>query len=762
MKRLISILLVLIAAITAQGQGSVSTFGAYDPTDTSWTGGQIVAPAYANTNAILFFTADANGHFILDTVIISVPTWQQVTDAGKITNDTVEAQGAVINRSFISKYIATFGGAAEDTFNAYPVNVYGKIKTSSLLVDSFGAAPGSGDGGHSILLTKGKYYSPSSGRDSFLTNSARGVRDRTTVSIFNPSSGYASFDSRPVIYADDTTGVGLDHIVSFQGAPIWDYPLGCTINDIFGHWSEITAKNGTATNIYDFYASHLGATGTPATVTNHIGFYAEDFSGGATATNNHGFYSAGATDKNYFAGTLIVDSATKVNSKLIAKRIGVGTDNPTADASVQAFTGDTGIVTIEGGYPNLKFRWQYPPTNDSSEYSVFIDNQVYHKITEAGSTGFNFLHGSSNMLRLLSDGSSRSKMGIGGITTPRAWLEIPASDGVYAPLILNAGTLLSDAAAHTGTIQNDGNYLYYTNNGLNRGKVQVNKVQTSSAATLTLGNVYSHFVFTGTTTTWTLPAVTGTKDISYYIKNRGSGTITLVTTGATNTMYYASAINSFTVNPGEDCHVLSDGSYWLVSKPVGAAPNLDQVLTIGANSAQAINTGKVTATVTADNTAPTAIKMVNNGAGSSTGNAIEFPFGQKIVGQFNPAGITYYDKNGTDNFYVSSSEATYSKSVTIKTTLSNGRLTLNSENGASADVYIKSANGLTINTFSGGSFADRFRVSADGAVTTAQPTASGAGAFKIGKILTGSDTNKYLEVEIDGVDYYIRALTALP
>jgi len=99
--------------------------------------------------------------------------------------------------------------------------------------------------------------------------------------------------------------------------------------------------------------------------------------------------------------------------------------------------------------------------------------------------------------------------------------------------------------------------------------------------------------------------------------------------------------------------------------------------------------------------------MVNNGAGSSTGNAIEFPFGQKIVGQFTPVGITYFDKNGTDNFYVSSSEMTYSKSATIKTTLSGGRLTLNSENGASADVYIKSANGLRVSTFSG-SFVERF------------------------------------------------------
>lgn len=72
MKRLISILSILIAATTAQGQGSVSGFGAYYSSDTSWTGGQIVAPVYANTNVLLFLTADANGHFVLDTVIANV------------------------------------------------------------------------------------------------------------------------------------------------------------------------------------------------------------------------------------------------------------------------------------------------------------------------------------------------------------------------------------------------------------------------------------------------------------------------------------------------------------------------------------------------------------------------------------------------------------------------------------------------------------------------------------------------------------------
>lgn len=466
--------------------------------------------------------------------------------------------------SFQSLNVATFGGGPEDFFNAYPINAYGTIKTSALRVDSFMQAPGSGDGGNSILLTKGAYYEPASGRTDFLTNSARGVRDRSTLSIFNGGAGYASFDSRPVLYAAETTGVSVDHMVCFQAAPIWEYPVGSSINDIFGFWSEVSPKVGTVNNVYDFYASHFSNLGTPATTGNHYAFYAEDFSTGNTAANNYGFYSAGANDENYLAGTLVVDSATKVNSKLIARKIGVGTDNPTADAGVQAFTGDTGIVEIRGGYPSLKLRWWFPSAlADTTEYSVFADNNVYHKVTNNTSTSFQFAHNSTQLMRILSTGGgARARIGISGITTARSWLEMPGGDGTNVPLIIGAGTLVGDAAAHSGSIQNDGNYLYYTNNGLNRGKVQVNKVQTSSAATLTLGNVYNIFVFSGTTTTWTLPAVTGTKDIVYYIKNRGSGAITLNTTAAANEIYTTAATNTLTINAGEAVEIASDGTFW--------------------------------------------------------------------------------------------------------------------------------------------------------------------------------------------------------
>lgn len=80
----------------------------------------------------------------------------------------------------------------------------------------------------------------------------------------------------------------------------------------------------------------------------------------------------------------------------------------------------------------------------------------------------------------------------------------------------------------------------------------------------------------------------------------------------------------------------------------------------------------------------------------------------------------------------------------LSSTLANNNITFPIHNGVGAST--------TTNAF----------VIAANGIETEQPTASGAGRVRFGKVLTGSDTNKYWEVEIDGVDYYIRALTSLP
>lgn len=87
---------------------------------------------------------------------------------------------------------------------------------------------------------------------------------------------------------------------------------------------------------------------------------------------------------------------------------------------------------------------------------------------------------------------------------------------------------------------------------------------TSSAASLTLG-ASTAYVFTGTTTTWTLPAVSGNTSQFYFIKNRGSGAITLNTNAGGTDLYTTVALASLTINAGEAYILINDGTYWLVN-----------------------------------------------------------------------------------------------------------------------------------------------------------------------------------------------------
>lgn len=108
------------------------------------------------------------------------------------------------------------------------------------------------------------------------------------------------------------------------------------------------------------------------------------------------------------------------------------------------------------------------------------------------------------------------------------------------------------------------------------GKLQVNgtittlglkpKTTVISGATATLDTTASVWVFSGSSaTTWSLPTIAaGNTDTAYFIKNRGSASITLQVTGGGTTLYNTVAATSVTITAGQGCEVISDGIFWLV------------------------------------------------------------------------------------------------------------------------------------------------------------------------------------------------------
>lgn len=89
-------------------------------------------------------------------------------------------------------------------------------------------------------------------------------------------------------------------------------------------------------------------------------------------------------------------------------------------------------------------------------------------------------------------------------------------------------------------------------------------VTVSGSGTLTLDNTAANWVFSGTTSTWTLPVVTGHTGWIYFIKNRGSGSITLNSNAGGNDLYNTSAVNTITITAGQCVTLVDDGTYWLV------------------------------------------------------------------------------------------------------------------------------------------------------------------------------------------------------
>lgn len=91
----------------------------------------------------------------------------------------------------------------------------------------------------------------------------------------------------------------------------------------------------------------------------------------------------------------------------------------------------------------------------------------------------------------------------------------------------------------------------------------IESVTTSAAGTLTL-STSQNYIFTGTTTTWTLPAVTGTTGRTYKLKNRGSGNVTLNAAAAANEIYTTLGTNTYTLTPGSAIMLVSDGTFFNV------------------------------------------------------------------------------------------------------------------------------------------------------------------------------------------------------
>lgn len=105
-----------------------------------------------------------------------------------------------------------------------------------------------------------------------------------------------------------------------------------------------------------------------------------------------------------------------------------------------------------------------------------------------------------------------------------------------------------------------GERLQVQGNTLLNGGVK-SKVNSSSAGTLAMDANSKIWVFTGTTSTWTLPVIAGNTGLELVIINKGSGAITLNANGGTSDIYDAgSNTASISIDAGTTQMIFHDGT----------------------------------------------------------------------------------------------------------------------------------------------------------------------------------------------------------
>ncbi|QLY24473.1 hypothetical protein [Bdellovibrio sp. KM01] len=116
-----------------------------------------------------------------------------------------------------------------------------------------------------------------------------------------------------------------------------------SVNGVYSHLNSSTS--GTTDTFRGLYVS-TNISGT-STLTNGYGVYIDSMSG---TTNSYGIYQNGASDRNYFAGRVGINTASpSANAKLEVTGTIVSTPTSVAGASVNLATSNTITLTAVGG-----------------------------------------------------------------------------------------------------------------------------------------------------------------------------------------------------------------------------------------------------------------------------------------------------------------------------------------------------------------------------------------------------------------------------
>jgi len=431
-------------------------------------------------------------------------------------------------------------------------------------------------------LVNGFVQAASDKQGLLIANATGSALDTTNVHplrvqyTLKPSKAALAIAGIDIAIADSGT-VAEDHTALFQST--FTKNSTNTITNVYNNYAVNVVNSGTETNRYGYYAANATGSGT---LTNQYMYYAEAPTKGGTL--NYSFFSAGAgklglsTGDAEIGGGAIVGfgTGTAPGAVLEVRKLGANSLRLRNNSNWFQWTQPSGSVDVSFGSisgNNMKIydggnKTFFAPGVDSISNSGLWVNHSFATAYVSKSANYTL---NNNDLFTNFD-----------CTTGAFTATLPTAVGCKGRIYEvrktdNSTNVLSVATTSSQTINStyygsSTSYVLYNQNevlqlksdGANWMVIGFSKggLTTSSAGTLTL--TYGRdYIFTGTTTTWTLPAVASTvygRPNAITIKNRGSGAITLNTSGGGNDLYTTSAVNTLTINAGEGYVLMPDGT----------------------------------------------------------------------------------------------------------------------------------------------------------------------------------------------------------
>lgn len=199
------------------------------------------------------------------------------------------------------------------------------------------------------------------------------------------------------------------------------------------------------------------------------------------------------------------------------------------------------------------------------------------RIAFNGNTVSNSYQFQFNGNALFQNGITASTGQFNGIVTAPSFIISANSSLTRQTLLMNDGSTGAIANASNVFYNGTGVLTYVTPTTLNNNdlvykgytdatysQIPNNFRNNASTFTLPLTNLTNYGTFYGTTATWTLGTVAAGSNVTYYIKNAGSGVLTINSAAGGNDIYYTSAVATISIAAGNAIIIHNDGVNWQV------------------------------------------------------------------------------------------------------------------------------------------------------------------------------------------------------